>query len=135
MALKKTKLIDVIAVSGVSTVGIYTAGLTATTVGVGTTSYVRSVVMHNTGLATCRVGLYVYPNTTSVQRVATGFGVTAYRVLRVDMASNETTFFESNYPIVLTPYNAIAVDVTAPDSGGAGIGSAVNFIINGDTDG
>jgi hypothetical protein len=54
--------------------------------------------------------------------------------LRVDLAPSETTFFESNYPIVLTSTDALSVEVNAPDSGGTGIGSAVNFIINGDTD-
>jgi hypothetical protein len=28
----------------------------------------------------------------------------------------------------------LAVEVNIPDSGGAGIGSAVNFMVNGDTD-
>ena len=58
----------------------------------------------------------------------------AFRILRVDLAPNETTFFETNYPIVLAPYNAIAVDVIVPDSGGTGIGSMVNVQINGDTE-
>ena len=49
------------------------------------------------------------------------------------MAPNETTFFESNYPIVLTDKDTLSVDVTAPDGGGTGIGSMVNFIVNGDT--
>ena len=30
--------------------------------------------------------------------------------------------------------HGISVDINAPDSGGTGIGSAVNFILNGDTD-
>ena len=134
MALKKTKLLDITSVTGISTVGIYTAGLTNTAVGVGTNSYVKSVIMHNTGLGTARVSLYVNPNTTSAARVATGYGVTANRILRVDVAPNETTFFETTYPIVLAPFNAISVEVNTPDAGGAGIGSMVNFIINGDTD-
>ena len=57
----------------------------------------------------------------------------AFRILRVDLAPNETTFFESNYPIVLAPYNAISVDVIAPDTGGSGIGSMINVQVNGDT--
>jgi hypothetical protein len=50
------------------------------------------------------------------------------------MAPNETTFFESNYPIVMTSNDTLTVEVNTPDSGGSGIGSAVNFIVNGDTD-
>ena len=42
--------------------------------------------------------------------------------------------FEINYPIVLAPFNAIAVDVVAPETGGVGTGTAINFVINGDTD-
>ena len=145
MALKKTQLLPITTVVGVQTVGIYTAGLTATSVGVGTTSYVKSIIMHNAGAAannlgigTARVGLYIYPNTGVTDRVAnsgsTGVGNSSYRILQIDLAPNETSFFESNYPLVLAPFNAIAVDVKQPDTGGSGVGTAVNFIINGDTE-
>ena len=132
MALKKTQLLDVTSVTGIATVGILTVGVTQTAGGVGiaSTTYVRSVIMHNTGLGTARVSLYVDNNTTPVL----GYGITAARVLRVDVAPNETTFFESNYPIVMTHHDTLTVEIQAPDSGGTGIGSAVNFIVNGDTD-
>ena len=140
MALKKTQLLPITTVVGVQTVGIYTAGLTATSVGVGTTSYVKSIIMHNAGAAadnagvgTARVGVYIYPNTGVTDRVS-GVGNSSYRILQIDLAANETSFFETNYPIVLAPFNAIAVDVKQPDNGGAGVGTAVNFIINGDTE-
>ena len=133
MALKKTQLLDVVSVTGVSTVGILTVGVTQTAGGVGiaSTTYIRSVVMHNTGLGTARVSLYVNNGTTPVE---TGYGITASRVLRVDMAPNETTFFESNYPIVMTHHDSLTVEISPPDEGGSGIGSAVNFVVNGDTD-
>jgi hypothetical protein len=131
MTLRKTKLLSIKSVTGIATVGIFTAGATTTDAGTAGTTYVKSVVMHNTGLGTARVSLYVNPDTNPV---ITGYGITANRILRVDLAPNETTFFESNYPIVLTPTDAISVDITAPDSGGTGISSIVNFIINGDTD-
>ncbi len=133
MALKKTQLLDVTSVTGIATVGILTVGVTQTAGGVGiaSTTYVRSVIMHNTGLGTARVSLYVNNDTTPV---LTGYGITAARVLRIDMAPNETSFFESNYPIVMTSNDTLTVEVNAPDSGGSGIGSAVNFIVNGDTD-
>jgi len=86
--------------------------------------------MHNTGLGTARVSLYINPDTNPV----TGYGVTTNRILRIDVAPNETTFFESNYPVVLTPSDSLGVDITAPVEGGVGIGSAVNFLVNGDTD-
>ena len=133
MALKKTQLLDITSVTGISTVGILTVGVTQTAGGVGiaSTTYVKNIIMHNTGLGTARVSLYINPNTTPV---LTGYGITANRFLRVDVAPNETTFFESTYPIVMTHHDSLSVDITAPDAGGSGIGSAVNFIVNGDTD-
>ena len=133
MALKKTQLLDITSVTGIATVGILTVGVTQTAGGVGiaSTTYMKNIIMHNTGLGTARVSLYINPNTTPV---ITGYGVTANRFLRVDIAPNETTFFESTYPIVLTHHDSLTVEVNAPDAGGTGIGSAVNFIVNGDTD-
>ena len=133
MALKKTQLLDVTSVTGINTVGILTVGVTATAGGVGiaSTTFIRSVIMHNTGLGTARVSLYINNATTPV---ITGYGVTADRILRVDVASNETTFFESNYPIVLTHNDSLTAEVSAPDTGGVGVGSMVNFVVNGDTD-
>ena len=133
MALRKTQLLDIVSVTGISTVGILTVGVTQTAGGVGiaSTTYIKNIIMHNTGLGTARVSLYINPNTTPV---LTGYGITANRFLRVDIAANETTFFESTYPIVMTHNDSLSVDVVAPDSGGSGIGSAVNFIVNGDTD-
>jgi hypothetical protein len=134
MALRRTELLNVQSVTGIATVGIFTVGVTQTAGGVGiaSTTYIRSIVMHNTGLGTARTSLYLYPSGTSSP--VTGVGVTAYRLLRVDLAPSETTFFETNYPIVMTGSDKIVVEVNAPDAGGAGIGSAVNFLVNGDTD-
>ena len=133
MALKKTQLLDITSVTGIATVGILTVGVTNTAGGVGiaSTTYLKNIIMHNTGLGTARVSAYINPNTTPV---ITGYGVTANRFLRVDLAPNETTFFESTYPIVLTHNDTLSVEISAPDAGGTGIGSAVNFIVNGDTD-
>jgi hypothetical protein len=134
MALKRTKLLNVQSVTGIATVGIFTVGTTSTGGGVGiaSTTYIRSIIMHNTGLGTARTSLYLYPTSTSSP--VTGVGITAHRLLRVDLAPSETTFFETNYPIVLSGSDKIVVEVNTPDIGGTGIGSAVNFLINGDTD-
>ena len=134
MGLKKTQLIGITSVVGLSTVGILTVGVTNTAGGVGiaSTSYVKSVIMHNTGLGTARVSLYM--NESAVQN-AVATGVTANRFLRVDIAANETTFFETNYPLVMANWgDTLSVAIDAPDDGGTGIGSMVNFIVNGDTD-
>ena len=131
MALKKTQLLDVVSITGVNTVGILTVGVTQTSGGVGiaSTTFIRSVIMHNTGLGTARVSLYLNNFTTPVL----AYGVTAARFLRVDLAPNETTFFETNYPIVMEDKDSLTVEITPPDAGGTGIGSVVNFIVNGDT--
>ena len=134
MGLKRTKLLGIQAVTGINTVGILTVGTTQTAGGVGiaSTTYLRGVVMHNTGFATATSSLYIYPD--GVTQVA--HGQTAYRLARVDLDSNETFFFEMNYPLVLTNQEKIVVEVNQPASevGGAGIGSAINFQILGDTD-
>ena len=133
MAFKKTQLLDITSITGIATVGILTVGVTETAGGVGiaSTTYLKNIVMHNTGLGTARVSAYINPNTTPVL----GYGVTAERFLRLDLAPNETSFFELTYPIVMTHHDSLTVEVNIPDAGGTGIGSAVNFIVNGDTDG
>ena len=134
MGLKRTKLLGIQSVTGIATVGILTVGTTQTAGGVGiaSTTYLRGVVMHNTGLSTATSSLYVYPNGESNITV----GQTAYRLARVDIAANETFFYEMNYPLVLTDGEKIIVEVTAPGAvvGGTGIGSAINYQILGDTD-
>ena len=134
MVLKRTKLLGIQAVTGISTVGILTVGTTQTAGGVGiaSTTYLRGVVMHNTGLGTATAGLYIYPSGQAV----VAYGITANRLAKVDLDPNETFFFEMNYPLVLTHQEKIVVDVNRPATsvGGAGIGSAINFQILGDTD-
>lgn len=130
MALKRTKLLGIQSITGINTVGIFTAGTTSTAAGVAGTTYIRSVIMHNTSSATGTSSLYIYPNGVSV----TGVAQTAYRLARVDLSSNETFFFESNYPIVLTSGDKVVVEITAPATGGTGIGTVINYQILGDTD-
>tara|TARA_Y100001960_G_scaffold302142_1_gene352883 strand:- start:1139 stop:1552 length:414 start_codon:yes stop_codon:yes gene_type:complete len=135
MALKRTKLLDIQSISGINTVGIFTVGITDCTgpVGVASTTYLRGVMMHNTGLNTCTSSLFVYP--AGVARPeATGYGVSAYRLSRVSLAQNETYYFEPNYPIVLVDRESLVVEVSASSVAGTGIGSMVNFQLLGDTD-
>ena len=136
MGLKRTKLLGVQSITGISTVGILTVGTTQTTGGVGiaSTSYIRGVIMHNTGLATATSSLYVYPAGNNYNHTAVGVGTTAFRLARVDIAANETFFFEPNYPIVMAHDESLVVEVTAPASGGAGIGTIMNYQVLGDTD-
>ena len=135
MALRRTKLLGVQSVTGITTVGILTVGVTQTDGGVGiaSTTYLRGVVMHNTGEGTATSGLYVYPSSASPGD-GSAVGQAAYRLAKVDLAANETFFFEMNYPLVLVDQEKIVVDINAPESGGTGIGSVVNYQILGDTD-
>ena len=70
MGLKRTKLQAVQSVTGITTVGIFTVGVTNTggPVGVASTTYVRGVIMHNTGLATATSALYIYPGELQDQK-------------------------------------------------------------------
>lgn len=135
MGLKRTKLLGVQSITGIATVGILTVGTTPTSGGVGiaSTTYLRGVIMHNTGLGTATSSLYIYPSDLASDGSA---AVQSKRLARVDLASNETFFFEPNYPIVLVDQEKIVVEVSQPatEVGGAGIGSAINYQILGDTD-
>ena len=135
MGLKRTKLLDIQSITGINTVGIFTVGITDCTgpVGVASTTYLRGVISHNTGFNTCVASLYAYPK-GAARPEATGYGVSAYRLSRVNLASNETYYFEPNYPIVLVDRESVVVEITASTAGGTGIGSMVNFQLLGDTD-
>ena len=139
MAFKKTKIIDLKSLTGVTTVGIFTAGTTSTDAGTARTSYVKGLIAHNTGLATCGFSVYIVKDQTQVAPGVSEANETN-RILRVNLESNETFFFETPYPITLTPNDAIAVDIRLAEglvdfsNGGTGIGSVVNVQLLGDTD-
>ena len=133
MALKRTKLLGIQNVTGISTVGILTVGVTQTAGGVGiaSTTFLRGVIMHNTGLATCTTSLYIYDDGESE---GSGAAITTRRIARVDLSANETLFFETPYPITMTDGSQLFIEVGVSGNGGAGIGSMVNVQVLGDTD-
>ena len=133
MALKRTKLLGIQNVTGINTVGILTVGVTQTAGGVGiaSTTFLRGVMLHNTGLSTCQTSLYIYDDGESE---GSGAAITTRRIARVDLAQNETFFFETPYPITMTDGSQLFVEVIAPSAGGTGIGSVVNVQVLGDTD-
>ena len=139
MAFKKTKIRDLKSLTGVTTVGIFTAGTTSTDAGTARTSYVKGLIAHNTGLATCGFSVYIVKDQTQVAPGVSEANETN-RILRVNLESNETFFFETPYPITLTPNDAIAVDIRLAEglvdfsNGGTGISSVVNVQLLGDTD-
>ena len=135
MGLKRTKLLDIQSVTGIATVGIFTVGVTDCTgpVGVASTTYLRGVMMHNTGLNTCTSSLFIYP-AGAARPEALSYATTDYRLTKVDLSEAETFFFEPNYPIVLVDRESIVVEVSVSNGGGTGIGSVVNVQLLGDTD-
>ena len=138
MALKKTKLLNVVSVSGISTVGILTVGTTpvASGVGIASTTYIRAVVLHSTSpIGTCKASVFLEPDTTPP---FTGVANTSNRILSVDINSGETFSYETPYPIVMTGSDCLVVSVTGSPSFNSGveysgIGSAVNVLLLGDT--
>ena len=142
MGLKRTKLLDVQSITGISTVGIFTVGITDCTgpVGVASTTYLRSILMHSAVAAGASVNasVFLYPKSAQGDEKATntGVGITANRILSVNLFSSDTYFFEPVYPIVLVDRESIVVEVKAPyePATGSGIGSMVNFQVLGDTD-
>ena len=78
----QNKLTPIVSLTGINTVGIYTVGITelAGGGGVSSTTYLRSVLMHNTGLGTCTSSVYIYPHWEEVE----GVGKTAYKLLTKD---------------------------------------------------
>ena len=133
MALKRTKLLGIQNVTGINTVGILTVGVTQTAGGVGiaSTTFLRGVIMHNTGLSTCQASLYIYDDGESE---GSGAAITTRRIARVDLNTNETFFFETPYPITMTDGSQLFIEVGVSGAGGAGIGSMVNVQVLGDTD-
>ena len=139
MTIRKTKILDLKSLTGVTTVGIFTAGTTSTDAGTAGTSYVKGLIAHNTGLATCGFSVYIVKDQTQVAPGVSEANETN-RILRINLDANETFFFETPYPITLTANDAIAVDIRVAeglanlDNGGSGISAVVNVQILGDTD-
>ena len=144
---QQNKLTQLVSLTGISTVGIYTVGVTETAggTGIGTTTYIRTALFHHAGraggatttgypgLGTATCSLYIYPHFENVE----GVGKTAYRVLRKDLAPNETYMFDlPSYPVILTDREKLVVEITKPADyiGGTGIGTVVNVQVFGDED-
>ena len=109
----QNKLTPIVSLTGINTVGIYTVGITelAGGGGVSSTTYLRSVLMHNTGLGTCTSSLYVYPHWEEV----VGVGKTAYRLLSVDLEPKQTFLWDlPSYPIIMVDREKFVVEITAP---------------------
>ena len=66
MTIRKTKILDLKSLTGVTTVGIFTAGTTTTDAGTAGTSYVKGLIAHNTGIATCGFSVYIVKDQTQV---------------------------------------------------------------------
>jgi len=142
---KQSKLSQIISITGINTVGILTIGITETAggvVGIATTTYIRTALFHNagraagaatthTGLGTVTCSVYIYPHFEEVE----GVGKTAYRLLRKDLAPNETYMWDlPSYPVIMTDREKFVVEINKPlyDVGGSGVGTVVNVQLYGD---
>ena len=143
---RQNKLTQIISITGINTVGILTIGVTETAggiVGIATTTYIRTALFHNAGraggatttgyagLGTATCSVYIYPHFEEVE----GVGKTAYRLLRQDLAPNETYLWDlPSYPVIMTDREKFVVEITQPSDfvGGTGIGTQVNVQLFGD---
>ena len=142
---KQNKLSQIVSLTGISTVGILTIGVTETAGGIGiaSTTYVRTALFHNAGraggatttgyagLGTATCSVYIYPHFEEIE----GVGKTAYRVLRKDLAPNETYMWDlPSYPVIMTDREKFVVEITKPADfvGGTGVGTVVNVQLYGD---
>ena len=143
---RQNKLTQIVSIIGINTVGILTIGVTETAggvVGIATTTYIRTALFHNAGraggatttgyagLGTATCSVYVYPHFEEVE----GVGKTAYRLIRRDLAPNETYLWDlPSYPVIMTDREKFVVEITQPAAyvGGTGIGTVVNVQVFGD---
>ena len=141
---QQNKLTQLVSLTGISTVGIYTVGVTETAggTGIGTTTYIRTALFHHAGradgaatsyagLGTATCSVYIYPHFEEIE----GVGKTAYRLLRRDIAPNETYMWDlPSYPIIMTDREKFVVEITKPADyvGGTGVGTVVNVQLYGD---
>jgi len=142
---QQNKLSQIVSITGINTVGILTIGVTETAggvVGIATTTYIRTALFHHagkaagaatthTGLGTVTCSVYIYPHFEEVE----GVGKTAYRLLRKDLAPNETYMWDlPSYPVIMTDREKFVVELTKPlyHVGGTGIGTVVNIQLYGD---
>ena len=109
----QNKLTPIVSLTGINTVGIYTVGITelAGGGGVSSTTYLRSVLMHNTGLGTCTSSVYIYPHWEEVE----GVGKTAYKLLNKRLDAGETYLWDlPSYPILMMDREKVVVEINAP---------------------
>ena len=142
---QQSKLSQIISITGINTVGILTIGVTETAggvVGIATTTYISTALFQYAGkaegaatsyagLGTVTCSVYIYPHFEEVE----GVGKTAYRLLRRDIAPNETYMWDlPSYPIIMTDREKFVVEINKPADyvGGTGVGTVVNVQLYGD---
>jgi|TARA_B100001094_G_C18189376_1_gene806064 hypothetical protein len=133
MGLKRTKLIGITNLTGITPnpIGIFTSGTTQTSSGVAGTTYIRSIVTHNTsGINTAACSIYIAPNGVNASSSGTN-----HLISQVNLNPTETYFFDYAYPLVLENGDKIAINITHPVMGatGVGTGTQMNVQILGDT--
>lgn len=94
MALSKTSLSDIVSISGINTVGIYTNPS-------DTKTYIKAFVLHNAGISSAFCKLYQVP--PSGGTVGTAGSSTQFFSQYIN--AGETTFIEYPYPLTIINTN------------------------------
>jgi hypothetical protein len=108
---------------------VVSAGTTATAYSVGSakTAYIRSIVIYNSTVGTANTDLaqtaqiYMVPNNGG----SVGTATEGNRIARISLASNDTFFYEPQYPITL-PSTGDSIQVF--NEGTFNLGAATNPI-------
>jgi hypothetical protein len=117
MALSKTSLSNIVSISGVTTVGIYTNPA-------ATKTYIKGFVLHNAGVSSSFCRLYQVPPSGGV--VGTASSNTQFFSQYIN--AGETTFIEYPYPLTIVNTNDTIQFYNATS------GQVINIQILGDRD-
>jgi hypothetical protein len=125
MVLARRSLGYPVVVSAGSTVDVYTVGSAKTT-------FVRTIAVHHTSLGSTTSGQQQVVQILYVPSTHVGNGTTIHRIGRLNLAPDDTFFFEPHYPLTLdTTGDRIQVFNEGYFNGGVSA-SPVNVLVMGD---
>ena len=127
MALNRVSLGFPAAVSAATTSSVYTNPSS-------TKSFIRCIIIHNASIdTTTTTDMQVQIYVVGASQGSVGTAAAANRIARVNLAANDTFFFEPQYPITLTSANdSIQVYNEGTDNSGASSNN-INVMVLGDT--
>ena len=127
MALNRVSLGFPVAVSAATTSTVYTNPSS-------TKSFVRCIIVHNASIdTTTTTDMQMQIYVVAAAGGSVGTAAAADRIARVNLAANDTFFFEPQYPITLTSANdSIQVYNEGTNNSGASSNN-INVMVLGDT--